>query len=192
MIYKARQVGLEEEIPAGVRSNQSISLSKRGNWQKNAIFSGDKASDDFARISQGYLDPSTYVVTKPPKICYPGSKYGFELDILVINRLTTLSFLLEVKCQGNKGNAHERSYKFTPNTNITRYVKEEVLGVPYIPIGLVYSGNLITSPKYRAEIDTMFTGFEEFKLLWDRSNKQKVYEYLEALVLPRIDGRKID
>lgn len=192
MIYKSRQVGLGEETLVGVRSNQSRALSSRANWQKSARFTGDKSSDDFARISQGYLDPNTYVVTKPDKIHYPDSKYGFKLDILFINSLTRLQFLVEVKCQKDEGNAHERSYKFTPNSGITKYVREEILGVPYTPIGLVYSGDLITSLKYRSEINTMFVGFEEFRLFWNRSNNQEVYKYLEDVVLPRIDGRKID
>lgn len=108
----------------------------------------------FVEAAKRCLDPQTYEVTAKPKDLrdlFPasddvGRALGIELEAVIVHRGTGKRLYVEVKKQGNAGNADERACKH----HTVQFYKtmQNRFGYDYHPIVTVFCEALAVNPRY--------------------------------------------
>lgn len=108
----------------------------------------------------------------------------FVADVGIIHLASNRRFIIEVKKQGNKGNAHERACKYmTPG--MIEYLKTK-MNIEYYPVGFVFTGLIAETEKYRREI-TFLLGrqLKSHVLFWKKDMElDDLAEWFESTVRP--------
>jgi hypothetical protein len=86
---------------------------------------------------------------------------------------------IEVKKQGDRGNAEERVYKlFTPKFS---KVMKEFFGVDYHPFKAIFCESLATNERYTGKFD-VFLDDEDYFLWDDYENEGQLEDYIEKVI----------
>lgn len=105
-----------------------------------------------------------------------GREHGLCPELEAVHVPTGRPFFLEVKNQGEQGNAHERLAKlFTPK--LSRKMKE-YLGIEYHPYLIVLCGALATHPRYQREISNWLDE-DQYACLTDSARSEKNWDCLQ-------------
>lgn len=148
-------------------------LASRDNWQRESAVRGGEVELAFDAVMRAYTKDTKYTYTRQPSDLrgiygqHPaGGPHGVRPDSVVRNGETGRSIFVEVKRQGDRGNAHERACKyFTPGIiSSTRKIAKQPKGV--IPFWWIFAGGMATSARYVQEIRHWFLGVEGNLLLW--------------------------
>ncbi len=108
----------------------------------------------FVQAARKCLDPDRYEVVAKPKDLrdlFPaaegkGRPLGIELEAVIVNRQTGKRLYVEVKKQGDAGNADERACKH--HTVEFYRTMNSKFGYDYHPIVTVFCEALATNPRY--------------------------------------------
>jgi len=108
----------------------------------------------FVKVARASLDPAFYQVEEKPKDLrdlFPKQELdqrdlGVELEAVIINKATKRRLYIEVKAQGERGNAEERACKH----HTVQFYKtlHEKFGYEYHPIVTIFCESLATFPRY--------------------------------------------
>jgi hypothetical protein len=92
---------------------------------------------------------------------------------------------IEVKNQGDMGNAHERAAKYATPSMIAFVQKK--LGVDFLPFAYVFTGKMVESPKYILELKLIFGFAEKNLFLWKKGRETApLIQWLETAILPSL------
>jgi hypothetical protein len=108
----------------------------------------------FVTVARASLDPTFYLVQEKPKDLrdlFPKQEkgerdLGVEPEAVIINKVTKRRLYVEVKAQGERGNAEERACKH----HTVQFYKTLNLkfGYDYHPIITIFCESLATFPRY--------------------------------------------
>ena len=164
-------------------------LSERDVWQDRANEDGSRLEEVVLEILNSYLGSSSgYRIEKKPRHlakAYAG-QWGAVPDLSVENIRNKRIVWIEIKRQNAKGNAHERACKyFTPGM----LAKGRELGGVARPYFFVFSGPMVTAPKYSAELDTWFDsdGWRDHLLKWRQHDPVELCEWFDDAIRPSLD-----
>jgi hypothetical protein len=132
-------------------SNSKILSGRDPGWVKEARIVGDNGEITFAdRLIEAL--PSHYMVVKPKKLVVYGNGGGIKPDLLVINTSNNKRLYVEKKTGNNKGNAHERAYKYLSKP-LQETVSERYNAIDN-PFLLIFSGKTFQPESYQSELET--------------------------------------
>ena len=112
---------------------------------------------------------------------------GLEPDLTISNLYTNHNFYQEVKSQQDKGNTHERVYKYLVPFIIDLVQTQEE--IDYYPFGVVISGGMSRHFRYVSELKQAF-GYEypDHLIIWDdESDDKMIIDWFENVIRPLID-----
>jgi len=139
-----------------------------------------------------YLPKDEYVVeikTTNCKIKKP-TKGFYKLDIVITCIKTESKIFLEVKKQNDRGNAHERGYKYLPFGGIAQYIRG-IIKADYYPVIVVFTGGMTSKSKYTNEIEMQYSNAEKAVFVY-KGDPNTFISFVNEEILPRINRNKID
>jgi len=111
------------------------------------------------------------------------AKQGCEPDIGITHIATGRKYFTECKQQNDAGNAHERAAKWATPSIIAAVQRK--LGATYHPLGYLFSGPMVTNPKYIREIKGTFDFAKDHLLLWTPDRPvAALCEWVDRAVIP--------
>ncbi len=84
------------------------------------------------------------------------SECGIKPDLMIRNKVNGKMHFVEVKNQGDHGNAHERCGKYA--TGILDHMKRK-MGVSHHPISYIFGGDMVHKRKYDLELKACYGNF---------------------------------
>lgn len=111
------------------------------------------------------------------------AKQGCVPDIGITHIATGRKYFIECKEQNAAGNAHERAAKWATPSIIAAVQRK--LGATYHPLGYLFSGPMVTNPKYIREIKGTFDFAKDHLLLWTPDRPvAALYDWVDRAVIP--------
>lgn len=190
--------GVSDKFGVIGRSDISSALSNRvTGWVAMARENGDSAHSLFQTCITSYLDfiySGQFTVTKDPgHYLDEGMDYYYQLDIKIVDNTTNNPLFIEIKNQGDRGNAYERAMKVGPSGGLA-LLKQILYNVPYRPTMCVFSGDMINSSspksvKYKKTLKNCFVEFPDHLLFWDNYDPIIAINFVENNIIPVMRGR---
>jgi hypothetical protein len=115
------------------------------------------------------------------------SECGIAPDLMIRNKQTGKMHFVEVKNQGDKGNAHERCAKYA--TGILAHMKQK-MNVTHHPVSYIFGGTMLTKRKYILELKTCYSDFAPGHLVLltsSESNEATILNWFNTIVKPLLD-----
>ena len=146
---------------------------------------------NFIVLARECLDPNLYDVIAQPKELrnlFPARSaderdLGVRPEATIINRSTQRRFFVEVKKQGDRGNADERACKH--HTVRFYQVLKERFGYDYHPFVTVFCEALATNPRYTRKSEYYFEQPNYFN--WEHYDQAALCEFLQERCRDWID-----
>ena len=171
-------------------------LAGRANWQRRSAVRGSEVERSFDAIMRAYTRDTRYDYEHQPSDLHgiygahpaSGRPHGIRPDAVVRNTETGRSVFIEVKRQGDRGNAHERACKyFTPGIIASACeIARQPAGV--IPFWWIFANGIATSARYVQEIRHWFLGVEGHLLLWQSiEDYEPLIQHFEQHIQPLLD-----
>ena len=171
-------------------------LAGRDNWQADSAVKSSEAERAFDAIMLNYLFGTDYEYRRKPqdlkaiygKNPYTGRPHGIVPEAVIRSRITGRAIYVEVKRQGNEGNAHERACKyFAPGiVASTREIARQPDTI--LPFWWIFTNGIATDAKYVQEIMHWFQGIENNVLLWESiGNYESVIIHFDDYIRPMLD-----
>ena len=151
-----------------------------------ATWGEKKVYDIFVKY---FANKQQYHIEKNPKDFKEiyGGKYRAEIKLAISNKDTQRKIFIEIKRQGDRGNAHERICMYlVPNmVNIGR--KKGNIRKDDFPFWILFWDGLAKGLRYREQFKIWFQGHENSMTLWkDISDEKPVIEHFEKHIAPRL------
>jgi hypothetical protein len=160
----------------------SESLSIRS-FQPGNDRSFETSEDNFSRFLLKNLDHSTYRVDVQPKEllkCF-SNEFGVKPEAMITNKKTGKKLFIEVKKQGDQGNAEERLYKH--HTKKFYELMHKTYGYDYHPFVAVLCESLAVNPRYTVKFKDLLDDGQY--CLWEKYDetilKKSVEHWLKWL-----------
>ena len=142
----------------------------------------EDSETNFVAIARQVLDHSKYVVEEKPsdllalfRATAPGERdLGIQLEAKITNKRTRRFFYVEVKKQGDAGNADERAAK---HHTVQFYATlRQKFALTYHPIVTVFCEALATNPRYTRKAPYYFEKNQYFN--WANYEASSLRQYL--------------
>lgn len=165
-------------------------LKSRANWQAASAISGSEAERAFDAIMRLYCLGTEFMYVSKPRDLREiyGTSHGIVPEAVIRNTRTERAVYVEVKRQGDRGNAHERACKyFAPGiVASTRVIANQPEGV--IPFWWIFTNGIARAPRYVEEIRHWFQGIQCNLLLWENiRDYEPVVDHFERCIKPMLD-----
>lgn len=149
---------------SGMNSERLSARAKQPGHDRTFVAS----EENFVEAARACLDPGKYEVIAKPKdlrdlfpSTRPGERpLGIELEAVIVHRANGRRLYVEVKKQGDAGNADERAAKH----HTVQFYKtmQERLGYDYHPFVTVFCESLATNPRYTRKSAYFFESKQYF------------------------------
>jgi hypothetical protein len=145
-------------------------LSGRDKWQDMSALRGSSGEHIFNGVMATHLSSvDNYDFVKKPKTLRHIYKKGHGIvpDFSITNTETNKTIWVELKRQGNSGNAHERACKYFAPAIVQSAKKIGNLLDDEFPFWLIFMDGLANNERYRREIIFWFgETHKKYSLLW--------------------------
>lgn len=138
----------------------------------------------FARAARAILPANYEVVEKPRDLADLFGAYGVVPEAKITSRDTGRFVFVEVKKQGERGNAEERAYKhYAPG--FYRLLAERY-GFGYHPFVTVFCEHLAADPRYTEKIRQLMPPYPHY-CLWTDYRRDRLARWLDDLTRTWLD-----
>jgi hypothetical protein len=173
--------------------DMSAVLANRDNWQDMAHKDGASNENNINDILQQYLDEkyaNQFIVSARPRIDYPNNDGHIRLDGKIVHIETGRFIFFEHKKQNDRGNAHERAYKYHARGDISFYIRAKY-GISYYPVMTIFAGGMATANKYIREMKVLYATVPGSYLMFNGDVKM-LTDYFDREIYPRLTNDAVN